>query len=318
MYIQRQVVDLLSEMFGFPRGYSHSQENVPFCCPHCDNGGKKYNLEVNVSKGVFHCWACGYKGRLLKLFREFGQSRQLNIVLSLPIFDKHKNELIVTAAPGPRSSETEKVSLGPHRSLSVSWNDSHHYFSALQYLKSRGITERLINKWDISYSESGPNKFRIIVPSRSEDGKLEYYVARGFYDYVKPKYRNPQIAKQEIIFGERFIDWKRSVTLTEGVFDAIISLNAIPILGTEIRSHKKLISKIRANNTPITICLDAEAWDKAKEAYKILDDFGVDVKIARVPEKYGDLSSAFETDGKSAVLDILDSAHKLTWEESLW
>lgn len=318
MYIQKQLVELLSEMFGLPRKYTHSQQNVPFCCPRCDNGTKKYNLEVNVSKGVFHCWSCGYKGKLIRLFYDYGQSRQLTIVQALPIFDKKSNNLVVSATPGPKSTDEKRISIGPHRSLSVSWNDSIHYLAAKQYLKNRGINDYLISKWDISYSEHGPNKFRIIIPSRSEDGKLEYYIARSFYDYVKPKYKNPPVPKQQIIFGESFIDWNRTVVITEGVFDSIVALNAVPILGTEIHSHKKLISKIKKYNTPVIVCLDYDAWNKSKDIYKILCDFDIDVSIAKVPKEYGDLSSAFRTGGKRAILDILDSAHRMTWEESLW
>lgn len=317
MYVQKTIVDLLSEMFGFPRRYTHSQENVPFNCPRCDKGGDKYNLEVNVTKGVFHCWSCGYSGKLLRLFYDYGRGRQLDIVRSLPIFDSKQNDLVVTAAPGPKLAEQEKVSLGSYRSLKVKWDDSIHYLAVKRYLSDRGIDDRLIHKWDICYAETGPNKHRVIIPSRSEHGELEYYVARGFYDYIKPKYRNPKVAKQDVIFGERFIDWRRPVTLVEGVFDALVALNAVPILGTDIKSHKKLLGKIRANGTPVVVCLDAEAWEKGKEAYKVLDDLGVDVRIVRMTE-FEDLSSAYEQGGKKAVLAALDSAHKLTWEESLW
>jgi DNA primase len=316
----RTIVDILSEMFGFPRCYTHGQSDVPFNCPKCDGGGNKYNLEVNASKGVFHCWACGYKGKLIRLFNDYASDRQWSVLRSLPVYHKSTNEIQVSrsVAQTPKIQIKPRETLGSYRALSIPWEDSIHYYAAINYLKSRGITLDMIKKWDIAYAEKGPNKFRVIIPSRAETGELEYYVARGFYDYVKPKYKNPTIPKQDIIFGEHFIDWRRSVVLVEGVFDSIIALNTVPIMGTAIKSHTKLLQKIRANHTPITICLDTEAWDKAKEAYKVLDDIGVDVKIVRVPKIYGDLSSAFEIAGKPAVLEILDSAHKMTFEESLW
>jgi len=302
-YINRTIVDLLSEMFGFPRKYTHGQEDVPFNCPKCDNGGNKYNLEVSVSKGVFHCWACGYKGRLLKLFKQHASQRQWSTLTQLPIFRESTGQLDLAKGPGPKAPQ-QRETLGSFRTLTVD-------------LKDRGIDERIIKKWDIAYAERGPNQHRIIVPSRAKDGALEYYVARAYYPYVKPKYRNPKVPKQDIIFGEQYIDWRRPVVLVEGVFDALIALNAVPILGTEIKSHKKLLGKIRANRTPVVVCLDAEAWDKAKEAYKVLDDLGVDTKIVRMTD-YEDLSDAYERGGKEAVLSILDSAHTMTFEESLW
>lgn len=316
-YINKTVVDLLSEMFGLPRRYSHGQSNVPYNCPKCDNGGNKYNLEVSTTKGVFNCWACGYKGKIIKLFKDYGTERQWSVLRTLPIYRESDNSLQTSKAAGPRSPETERISLGSYRSLTVKWKDSIHYTAALNYLAARGIEDRVIKKWDMAYAEEGPNKHRIIIPSRSSEGVLEFYVARSFYPGITPKYKNPSVAKQNIIFGESFVDWKRPVTLVEGVFDSIIALNAVPILGTEIKSHKKLLAKIRANRTPVVVCLDAEAWDKAKEAYKVLDDLGVDVKIIRM-DKYDDLSSAYEQGGKEAVLSILDSAHKMTFEESLF
>lgn len=315
-YINKTIVDILSEMFGFPRKYTHGQVDVPFNCPRCDAGGNKYNLEVSVEKGVFHCWACGYKGRLLKLFKDHASERQWAILRQLPIFRESTGDLKLTKGPGPKAPQ-QRETLGSFRTLTVDWNDSIHYFAAKQYLKDRGIDERIIKKWDIAYAERGPNQHRIIVPSRSSDGALEYYVARAYYPYIKPKYRNPKVPKQDVIFGERFVDFRRPVVLVEGVFDALIALNAVPILGTEIKSHKKLLGKIRANGTPVVVCLDAEAWDKAKEAYKVLDDLGVDTKIVRMTD-YEDLSDAFERGGKEAVLSILDSAHVMTFEESLF
>lgn len=312
-YINKTIVDILTELFGFPRRYSHGQPNVPFNCPKCDNGGNKYNLEVNTTKGVFHCWSCGYKGKIKRLFSDYATTNHWAILNQLPTFN-------VNTQRDTKSLPTSAgclQSLGSFRTLTVDWKDSIHFYAARKYLNDRGITEPVIKKWDLAYSEKGPNKYRVIIPSRSQTGAIDYYVARSFYPYVVPKYRNPSVPKQSIIFGERFINWRRPVTLVEGAFDALIALNAIPILGTEIRSHKKLLSKIRANRTPVVVCLDAEAWDKAKEAYKVLDDLGIDTKIIKL-EQYADLSEAYEQGGKQAVLSILDSAHKMTFEESLW
>jgi DNA primase len=275
-------------------------------------------MEVNTSKGVYHCWACGYKGKLLRLFKDYASDRQWSALRALPIYREGTDELQLGKIRGPKVKDQARETLGSYKSLTSHWPGSIHYYAALGYLEERGITPAVIKKWDIAFADTGPNKYRVIIPSRSETGELEYYVARGFYDYVTPKYRNPSIPKQEIIFGETYVDWRRPVVLTEGAFDSIIALNAVPILGTEIRTHTKLLKKIRANNTPVVICLDTEAWQKAKEAYKLLDDLGVDVKIVRIPETYGDLSKAFEVAGPKAVLEILDSAHRMSWEESLW
>ena len=302
------IVNLLSEMLGFPRKYSSGQADVPFNCPRCDAGHNKYNLEVNLSKLVFNCWSCAYRGKLTKLFVDHASSRQWDVL----------NSLSLSRSEQVKPASVEQISIGSHRSLTVEWNDSLHYRAAITYIKRRGITDTMIRKWDMCYSESGQNAYRIIIPSRGPDGELQYFIARGFYDSVWPKYKNAAVEKTDIIFGEQLVDWRRPIVLTEGVFDAMVALNGVPILGTTIRSHKKLLTKIRSNNTPCIVCLDHDARLKAKDAYKLLDDLGVDVSIAYVPEEFGDLSSAYELAGKKAVLDIIDSAHKMTLQEFIF
>ena len=55
---------------------------LQFACPRCiENKGdaekRKFNLEVNLKKGVFNCWSCGQfdeemHGSILKLFKLYG------------------------------------------------------------------------------------------------------------------------------------------------------------------------------------------------------------------------------------------------------
>jgi len=61
-------------------------------------------------------------------------------------------------------------------------------------------------KYSIGYCESGKYKNRIILPSYNENGELNYFTARDFYDYSNKKYLNPTFDKGNNIINEIFIN----------------------------------------------------------------------------------------------------------------
>ena len=83
------------------------------------------------------------------------------------------------------------------------------------------------------------------------------------------KYKNPKASK-DIIFNELFIDWNKDLVLVEGVFDALVAGNAVPILGSTLRSGSDLLRKIVRNDTPIYIALDPDAADKERRIIEML------------------------------------------------
>lgn len=306
MYKNKVLIDLLSEMFGFPRSYSHNLVEVDFNCPICDGGRNKFNLGVNTVKKLFHCWSCDYRGGLEYLISKHGSARQL---------EKYSEVLLYLARERLSSKYTDKtldsehLNLGSFRSLKTSWADSLHYRAAMNYLNTRKISGDIIKEWDICYSEDGKYKNRIIIPSKSESGQLEYFVARAFYDSVVPKYRNPSVSKQSIIFGEKFIDWKKPVILVEGVFDAIVLYNSIPLLGTKIKSNTKLMKKLIENKSRIILALDFDkvGRDKTIELGKYLTGFGLSVKVL-YSLTHKDLSEVFQKVGRRGIIDLFKLA----------
>ena len=76
----KDIVSLISEFLNFPRNYNHNSTEVEWNCPHCDNGRNKFNLAVNIENNVFHCWACGYKGKILRLFYDYANKSVENFI----------------------------------------------------------------------------------------------------------------------------------------------------------------------------------------------------------------------------------------------
>jgi len=138
---------------------------------------------------------------------------------------------------------------------------------------------------------------------------MEYFVARDIFDTQKLKYKNPQSRKAEIIFGEKFVDWSKPVVLTEGVFDALVLYNAVPLLGSKISGHKKLLMKIFENKTPIILGFDEDDAGKLAniEIGKYLLNLGVSIYSIKGNE-YGDLAKAYEIAGKEYIIGLIRKA----------
>jgi DNA primase len=141
---------------------------------------------------------------------------------------------------------------------------------ALRYLKDRGITKKDIIYWKIGYCSEGEYKNRIVVPSFNLDGHANFFVARTYTDGW-PKYMSPQTRRSNLVFNKLFLDFQSDMTITEGVFDAIVAgPNAVPILGSNLKENSTLFQEIIKNDTPVYIALDIDA---EKKAMKLIENF---------------------------------------------
>lgn len=297
MFRGRQLVELITELFGFPRRYGHGISEVEFNCPRCDKGKNKFNLVVNVDRGLYHCWACGHAGKNEKLFALYGSKDQA-----------HRHSLLLASSLEPAiQKETEVLEIGDFRSLKTKWTDSVNYLAAMAYLKDRRITPDIIDKWDICYAETGKYKNRIIIPSRTLEGKTEFFVARAFYGTVQPKYLNPRFERENIIFGEKFIDWKKPVIVTEGVFDSMVLYNSVPLLGTGIKGNTKLLRKFMQNKTPLIMGMDQDAWKKQSQVARYLLNLGVKIYVIK-HTRFNDLSNVYEAEGREGIITLIKNA----------
>jgi len=146
-------------------------------------------------------------------------------------------------------------------------NDS---YAPLKYLKERGITTKQIKEYKIGYCAYGEYRGRIIIPSFDDDGDCNYFIARTYQD-DSYRYKNPPIAKSKIIFNELLIDFKKPVTIVEGVFDALkAGHNAVPLLGSTLSNRSTLRKKIVDNNSTVYLALDADALKKQNKIIESL------------------------------------------------
>ena len=273
---QARAKKLLYETFG---NYTDKGTELLFTCPVCNHHKRKFS--VNLDKAVYKCWVCDYRGHnIRRLIRRFGSYLQLQSWDELS--DRSDLErfadLFMEGFSGKDSSSQrtpQKTELPPEFiSLSHSTTPATGRY-AMKYLDSRGVTKADILKWKIGYCFSGEYRNRIIIPSFDEDGDCSYFIARS-YTGDSYKYKNPRASK-DIVFNDLFIDWNSDLVLVEGVFDALVAGNAVPILGSTLRAGSELLRKIVWNDTPIYIALDPDAAAKERRIIEMLLRYDIEL-----------------------------------------
>lgn len=278
------LIELLSDVLGDPKNHYESKAQISFDCPVCaaekglENGDGKGNFEVNYSRHVYKCWACGdtlgTHGPLGKLFDKWGTKKQkklYDLVKPEEFKIEDKKRVYLRLPEGYTQFKDSNSRFIPHR-------------EAYSYLKDRGITDEMIEKYKIGYTVKGDFAYRVIVPSYNSQGNLNYFVARAWVP-KKMKYKNPTAQKDEIIFNEGLIDWSKDVFLCEGVFDSFFLDNPLVMLGKKLSklAFTTIYEKAQAN---IIVCTDGDAWEDGLKIYHELNGGRLynKIKIVKLPK----------------------------------
>lgn len=314
------IVQILKNFLGDPKSETDAlnKKQWQFNCPGptCRHDVDKFNLEYNSQKKAFKCWKCEprYSGYVHKLVSDYGSEddyRKLNLIFpkeNIKTLRKGQNkrqkfdhELITCKMP------KGYMPLGKKKNTKL-------YQLAWDYLTiTRKVPLSFVDKYEIGYTETGPRKFRIIIPSKNKLGKFNYYEARSYIPgpkeipYIKPP--GDEVHKNDIIFNENFINWDLPVFLVEGVFDMFRVPNSIPLLGKEI--SELLISQLKKHNSKVILCLDDDAIKKAVEIYTLLSSLGLDVFYVDLTKYNKDISKIYEDHGKEEVARALSNPQRL-------
>lgn len=160
---------------------------------------------------------------------------------------------------------------------------SQFHQRALNYLLNRGLTINDIIRYNIGFCTDGQYSDRIIIPSYSNSGILNYFVSRSIGDNNGFKYKNPSVSKN-IIFNQYMVDFTQPIILVQGVFDAIaIRRNVIPLLGKQVQSI--LLQKLKFYKPKVYICLDSDAENQAYRIGQMLLQNDIDCKLINMNDK---------------------------------
>jgi hypothetical protein len=298
---------LLESVLG--KGHSTSKGNVAFHCPFCNHHKRKLEIQLDTNEkneNPWHCWTCpptnSAKGKTIaSLFKK----------LQAP--DNKIKELRLIIKPGYTKEKIEQTIKLPDEFISLYGNSisdksvklaARH---AIKYIKSRGLTEYDILKYNIGFCAEGKYHNRIIIPSYDGNGQLNYFMARDYSNTLGRKYDNPPVAVKDIIGMELFINWTAPVVLVEGMFDFLtIKRNCIPLFGKVI--HDILMKKLVSSDVQkIYIALDKDALKDALKHCETLMSFGKEVYLVELDGKDAN------TIGFEHFLDIIENTPPLTF-----
>ena len=265
----RQLINLLESVLGAAK---NSGNESTFSCPYCNHHKKK--LVINTLTEKWHCWVCGVKGigveRIFKKLGAYDKIPKLKSISKIKLNIKNEEKSTHVSLP---------IEFIPLVNGSPS---SPEFRNAARYIKSRGLTKIDVLRYNIGYCETGPYSGMVIIPSYDEEGLLNYFVGRSYYN-TDFKHKNPKVSK-DVIGLELLVNWNKSINICEGVFDAItIGENSIPIFGKFL--PKKLKAKIKEKKVKkVNIILDNDARKEAIELCEYLMAEDIDVRMVDVPE----------------------------------
>jgi len=292
----------------FGRGrISSNGINFDVRCPICSpNDASKKKLAIRTTDDANHCWVCGWKARsLVPLLRKYGTQEQLAAYRGF-----------IGDNPKPLIAEEEiqqKIQLPKDfRLLTLASDMDPDVKAAWRYVYSRGLTDR--DAWYFKFGISDDHRWkrRVIMPSFDAEGNLNYFAARAIDKDRKPKYDNPDVDKNPIVFNEINIDWSKRIVLCEGPFDLVkCPENSTALLGSDLDERHEIFNKILLHNTPVALALDGDMWHKKMpKIVKKIQEYNIDVVVVDV-RPWGDPGSMSKREFEKA----LSEATAFDWND---
>lgn len=238
-----EVIKILDDL-----GIQHfpgDKNNIKIKCINPGHNDNDPSMQVHITKGVFHCFACGAKGHVLQLvqdtykynpvelfkyaqnFSAGGQATEKEMSDALSNFVQTRSKTIVAAA------EPAKV-VPPRTQLTI---DN-------AYLLNRGMTPQEMSEWQIGVCLDGPYKNWVYIPILMH-GVLRGYFLRSTVDKRKLYGAYP---RRDILFGyDQSRDITKPLYLCEGIFDMIflrrMGVQAVAVLGNQLTPEQKMLLK---------------------------------------------------------------------------
>lgn len=317
IYSTGEFISFLEKVFGSSgqiSGVGTKNKNISFVCPICkkDKGSqysnKKLAIKLECENALTKCWVCGYKSRnLFFLIRKYSRHNLQEYI------DKFIGKDLLLDRNNQQENPDEKTLSLPNdftfiaSCLNQSSSQIERY---IKYLEKRFGSDFGIDKlwyWKFGFSEQEIEyQNRIIIPSFDKNGNLNYFTGRALSNYHKPKYLNPPIEREDIIFNEINICWDEELLLVEGPLDLIkCSQNAVSLLGSDLTTDFKLFENIVKNKTKIVVALDPDAERKAIKIASLLYEYDIEVRMLKIPKKYNDIGEMDQKEVKEILYNAI-------------
>lgn len=277
---ETQLIQALKPLGQVKKNYNGIKYDCPICLK-AGSGIDKFNLEISIKKNMFHCWCCGYSGSIYKIVKERGFKEFLHLFKTFTLIKEEDEE------------EGKKIFELPKYCLNV-LNDK----DSTDYLLSRGLTKEKIREREIKFCYAGQFKDGIIFPSYSLEGELTAFIIH----FPKQKRYSIRKGPNFVGFYESFIDKKSPIILVEGVYDALVVPNALPMLGTHSITSTLLTF---LSNTNVIYIPDTDVKEPLrKQTMKTLKTVCSNTQLYKILPIYKDTNEIF-TKNKLALVNSL-------------
>lgn len=291
--VEISIIDTLTRLFKHKPSIQKGGTELMFFCPNCNHYKRKLN--VNTITGYYHCWVCNFGGKGFK-----------SLLNKIKAPSEYYQILCKIKAPKTKNKTDNKKLLLPSefKPLYKASTEVFHKH-ALSYCFKRGLTVYDIVRYNIGYCTDGTFKNRVVIPSYSATGELNFYCGRDVYD-SKMKYRLCDSTK-DIIGFELFTDFSKPVTLVEGVFDAFsVKYNVIPLFGKTL-SDKLKIKLIHQKPPRVNVLLDNDALKSSLDICEFLIHNGIDAHLVMLngkdPNELGHINTWKAIDASGKITD---------------
>ena len=208
-------------------------------CPLCED--TQARLYVNKKTGAFICFRCDKSGSPYTLLREVLGLDHFETLRLLAKVDRQPEHPVAHYHREAKADVPVKAGIDlPAEYHRLTHPDDIGQGVFWRYLKSRGLTEKDVNEYEIGFCLRGPYAFRVIIPVKS-NGILWTFVARAVTPLQPKKVLHPPGAQpSRALFGIDHLSRKGFVIIVEGVFDAIrLQHTAVATLGTNFSGHQR-------------------------------------------------------------------------------
>lgn len=288
MWSDTDKVRFIERLFG-SGSIGRDGEDISVRCPICAPADhKKKKLCIRIKDDLTHCWVCGYSSRTMTpLIRKFfGNELVSEYVRTFNIQSNGTDDTFEEAQKLELPKDFRLIATHTPKDLDA--------ITAKAYLRSRGLSDLDLWRFKFGLSNEPTWMGRVIMPSFSAKGELNYYTGRSFGFTKGPKYENPKANRLEVIFNEININWSEPVVLCEGPFDIpSCGDNATCLLGSELSTSSALFTKIIEAKCKVVLALDSDVrTTKVPKIAKRLTEYDVQVSIVELngAKDPGDLS----------------------------
>jgi len=244
------------------QGKNIGRGHVGMACPYCGDDPSTH-LGIDINTGQFSCWRDdSHRGTFAKFL-----SDQLHIPY------RKAKELVYEYSDGteapPRPVRVEQIMKLPAE-LERIYDGSLNSGFAYKYMKKRGFSDDVLNRFPLYASIAGQFSYRVVFPVYVED-MLVAWAGRAIRDDMEPRYKNNNPVEgtfptnSYVGFHDHASRCRGTLFICEGPMDAL-KLNmfldqnvgaAVCLFGLKLYPHQQeLLSKLLKHYTQGRVVMD--------------------------------------------------------------